>query len=111
MGALKMPQFSVTRVLVPAIAVMAAPAFANAASTAAAAGARAMTGSGWVALGILGVLVWVVYLVIRGALHLENRDGRLHRGGRVNDSGWFGAIPYNSDDDEDAPDLHHHDGG
>jgi hypothetical protein len=68
-----------------------------------------ISGNGWVALGIIAFLVWAVYLLIMGALHLERRDARLGRTSRRDGGGWFGAFP--ARDDEDAPDFHHHDGG
>jgi hypothetical protein len=67
-----------------------------------------VTGEGWVALLIIAGFVALIYLLIRGTLHIENRDGRFH-GGRLDDDGWFGIFPHRSDDDGHG--HHHHDGG
>jgi hypothetical protein len=49
-------------------------------------------------------------MLIRGTLHVEQRDARLG-GRRSRDDGWFGIFPHGTGDDEDAPDHLHHDGG
>jgi hypothetical protein len=70
-----------------------------------------ISGNGWVALGIIAFLVGAIWLMISGALHLERRDAYLGHGGRKRDRGWFGIFSSQSDDDDDAPDLHHHGDG
>jgi hypothetical protein len=79
----------------------AAPTAAHAAATASR--TPIITGNGWLALGIIGVLVAIVYFLIRGVLHIEDRDVR--RGSR--DDGWYGFFPHGSDDDH----PHHGNGG
>jgi hypothetical protein len=89
-------------------AVTASLALTAGAANAAAMIARTPTisGNGWVALGIIGGFVAVIYTLIMGALHVERRDAHLGRRGDRGDHGWFG---FTRDDDDDAPD--HHNGG
>ena len=94
-----MPQFTPRYAF--AAVMSAAPTAAHAAVTAAR--TPIVTGNGWLALGIIGVLVAVIYFLIRGSLHIEERDAR--RGSR--DDGWYGFFPHGSDDD----DIHPHHGG
>jgi hypothetical protein len=89
-----MPHFTPRSAI--AAVMSAVPTAANAATRAA---PPIITGNGWLALGIIGVLVAVIYFVIRGTLHIEDRDFR--RGPR--DDGWWGFFPTGSDDD----DIHH----
>jgi hypothetical protein len=70
-----------------------------------------ISGNGWVALGIIGVLVMAIVMLIRGALHLERRDATLGRRPNKLDDGWFGIFPASGPDEEDAPDFHYDDGG
>jgi hypothetical protein len=71
-----------------------------------------ISGHSWVALLIIGVLVVVIYMLIRGTLHVEQRDSRMSGGRRARDNGWYGIFPAGGgDDEEDAPDYHHHHGG
>ncbi|MCE9524128.1 MAG: hypothetical protein K8S25_17050 [Alphaproteobacteria bacterium] len=91
-----------------ALAFLAHPAFAHAATRV----PPIITGNAWAALGIIGVLVGVIYLLIRGALHIEDRDARFSGGRRSrDDDGWFGFFPHRGDDDDDGHGFHHHDGG
>jgi len=85
----------------------------SAVPTAANAAARTpiITGNGWLALGIIGILVAVIYLLIRGTLHIEDRDARFSGGRRSLDDGWFGFFPRNPDDDDNMHHPHHHGGG
>jgi len=64
-----------------------------------------ITGDGWVALLVIAVLVALIYVLIRGTLHIEDRDARFRRS---HDDGWFGFFPLWPDDDESG---HHHDDG
>ena len=61
-----------------------------------------ISGNGWVALGIIGGFVAVVYTLIAGALHVERRDARLGRRPGGAEHGWFGTVV--SDDDDDGYD-------
>lgn len=69
--------------------VGASPAMAAVART------PSLTGNGWVAIGILMFCVGAIWLMIKGALHLERRDAWLGRSDH--NHGWFGF------DDEDGP--------
>jgi hypothetical protein len=69
-----------------------------------------ISGNGWVALGIIAVLIAGIWFLIMGALHVERRDATLGRSRRKGEDGWFGIFPAGRDDEEDAPDYHH-DGG
>ena len=91
-----------------AAATTASVAFLGASGVAqATARTPAISGNGWVALGIIAFLVAVIWFVISGALHLERRDARLGRSDRRDSGGgWFGIFPARPDD-EDAPDFHH----
>jgi hypothetical protein len=93
-------------------AATASVAFFGSNNVAQAATARtpSLSGNGWVALGIIAFLVWAIYMLIRGAMHLEHRDASLGRRRRTDD-GWFGIFPAGSPDDEDSPDYQHHDDG
>jgi hypothetical protein len=91
---------------VPAAAiVVAAPMAAHATAA-----TPTISGNVWVAYAIIAALVFTIYLLIMGALHVERRDARLGRAAR-RDDGWFGIFPLGSADDEDSPDFHHHGGG
>lgn len=81
------------------------------AANAAVAKTPSISGNGWVALGIIALLIGVVWFLIMGALHVERRDASLGRGRRRTDDGWFGIFPAGSDDEEDAPDYHRGDDG
>lgn len=63
-------------------------------------------GNGWVAGSVLLLFVVVVYMLIRGTMHVEERDARLGRRRTEDGGGWFGT--FGSDDDDD---IHHHHGG
>jgi hypothetical protein len=91
-------------------ATVAAVTVLNSNGAQAAARTPSISGNGWVALGIIAFLVWGIYMLIRGAMHLERRDASLGRRRRTDD-GWFGIFPAQSPDEEDAPDFHHHDDG
>lgn len=69
----------------------ASPAMAAVART------PSISGNGWVAVGILLFIVGAIWLMIRGALHLERRDAWLSRSNH--DHGWFGF----HDTDDDGP--------
>lgn len=66
-----------------------------------------ISGNGWLALGVIGFFVVTIYMLIRGALFVDRRDG----GRRRTDDGWFGIFPHTPADEEDAPDYHRHGGG
>lgn len=68
----------------------ASPAMAAVART------PSITGNGWVAIAILVFGVGAIWLMIRGALHLERRDASLGRSDHGH--GWFFH-----DDDDDNP--------
>lgn len=59
----------------------ASPAMAAVART------PSISGNGWVAVGILLFIVGAIWLMIRGALHLERRDAWLGRSDHGH--GWF----------------------
>ena len=62
-----------------------------------------ISGNGWVALGILGFFVAMIYMLIMGALHVERRDAELRRSDQ-NAGGFFGIL---QGDDEDPGHPHH----
>jgi hypothetical protein len=68
--------------------LLAAPSVASAAER-----TPTITGDGWVALGIIVVLVAVVALLIRGTLSVSDRDTSDDDGG--------GVLPFFPDDDDD----------
>ena len=63
-----------------------------------------ISGNGWVALGLIIAFIFMIVMVVFGALHLERRDAYL---GRRRDDGYLFPIPGQGGDDDD---FHHHGG-
>ena len=95
-----MPQFIVKRIPVAlaSLVIAAVPAVAHAAEN-----SQVISGNGWVALGVIGLLVGIVVMAIRGTIHIEDRHARMHGWRRDSGHGWFGFPDDDDDDGDDAP--------
>lgn len=51
-----------------------------------------ISGNGWVALGVIGLLVAVVVMLIRGTMHIEERHARMYGPRRDHGHSWFGPV-------------------
>lgn len=78
-----------------ALAVIAVPMVAVAAEN-----TQPVSGNGWIALGVIALLIGIVIMLVRGTLHIEERHARMYGPSRDHGHSWFG--PMNADDDGDA---------
>jgi hypothetical protein len=98
-----MPRYVFQRILLAlaAWAVTASPAAAAIAAMAKVAeDTQPITGNGWIALGVIALLIGVVVMLVRGTLVIEERHARMY--GRPRDGGhaWFGPIVHDDDEDD-----------
>ena len=100
-----MYRYAPTRLLASVAAAAALMEWPRLADAATVAPMPIVIGNGWLALGLVVLFVVVVYMLIRGTMHVEERDARLGRR-RSDDGGWIGY--FNAPDDDD--DIHHHGG-
>jgi chromate transport protein ChrA len=56
-----------------------------------------VSGNGWIALGVIALLIGVVIMLVRGTLFIEERHARMYGPPRDGGHSWFG--PIHSDDD------------
>jgi type II secretory pathway component PulK len=84
-----------------ALAATAMPLAASAAVKALVAeNTQPISGNGWIALGVIGLLVVVIVMLIRGTLHIEERHARMYGPSRDGGHAWFGPVHIDDDGDD-----------
>lgn len=93
-----MPRYTVKRFSIglTAAVLAALPVAAIAAENS----TQPITGNGWIALGVIGLLVVIVVMLIRGTLHIEERHARMYGPSRDHGHSWFGPVHVDDDGDD-----------
>ena len=94
-----MPRRIVKRIsgALAALVIAAVPVAVNAAGN-----PQPISGNGWVALGVVGLLIAVVVILIRGTMYIEDRHARMYGWRRTPGYGWFGTLHDSGDDDDES---------